>query len=89
MIRLDNEKCIIGFDDGYQLGKTANFIFDNGVHFLGSAEPTLQENSLFYGGEYFKVGEGRAAITEDRISDDAARIRTVAGIAMELWREAL
>ena len=33
MIRLDNEICIIGFDDGYQLGKTANFIFDNGVHF--------------------------------------------------------
>ncbi len=89
MIRLDNEKCIIGFDDGYQLGKTANFIFDNGVHFLGSAEPTLKENSLFYDGEYFKVGEGRAAITEDKISDDAARIRTMAGIAMELRRESL
>ena len=67
MIRLDNEICIIGFDDGYQLGKTANFIFDNGVHFLGSAEPTLKENSLFYDGEYFKVGEGRNAITEDKV----------------------
>ena len=87
MIKLDNKTCIIGFDDGYQLGKTANFIFDNGVHFLGSAEPTLRENSLFYDGEYFKVGEGRAAITEDKISDDAARIRTMAGIAMELRRE--
>ena len=65
MIRLDDGRYIIGFDDGYQLGKTANFIFDNGVHMLGSAEPTLQENSLFYDGEYFKVGEGRAAITED------------------------
>ena len=60
MIRLDDKRCIVGFDDGYQLGKTANFIFDNGVHMLGSAEPTLQENSLFYDGEYFKVGEGRA-----------------------------
>lgn len=39
MIRLDNEIGIIEFDDGYQLGKTANFIFDNRVHFLGSAEP--------------------------------------------------
>ena len=84
MIRLDNEKCIIGFDDGYQLGKTANFIFDNGVHFLGSTEPTLKENSLFYDGEYFKVGEGRTAITEDKVSDESARLRTMTGIAMEL-----
>ena len=84
MIRLDNGKCIIGFDDGYQLGKTANFIFDNGVHMLGSVEPTLKEHSLFYDGEYFKVGEGRVAITEDKISDDNARLRTMAGIAMEL-----
>lgn len=80
MIRLDDGRCIIGFDDGYQLGKTANFVFDNGVHMLGSAEPTLKENSLFYDGEYFKVGEGRAAITEDKISDDSARLRTMAGI---------
>ena len=87
MIRLKNGECIIGFDDGYQLGKTANFIFDNGVHMFGSVEPTLKENTLFYDGEYFKVGEGRAAITEDKVSDDTARIRTMAGIAMELGKE--
>lgn len=84
MIPLNNGQYVIGFDDGYQLGKTANFIFDNGVHLLGSAEPTLKENSLFYDGEYFKVGEGRAALTEDKFSDDNARIRTMAGMAMEL-----
>lgn len=39
---------------------------------------------LFYDGEYFKVGEGRAAITEDKVSDDDARLRTMAAIAMEL-----
>lgn len=89
MIRLDDGRCIIGFDDGYQLGKTANFVFDNGVHMLGSAEPTLKENSLFYDGEYFKVGEGRAAITEDKVSDDTARLRTMTGIAMELRREGI
>lgn len=89
MIRLDDGRCIIGFDDGYQLGKTANFVFDNGVHMLGSAEPTLKENSLFYDGEYFKVGEGRAAITEDKVSDDTARLRTMAGIAMELRKAGL
>jgi len=84
MIKLNDGRYIIGFDDGYQLGKTANFIFDNGVHMLGSVEPTLKEHSLFYDGEYFKVGEGRSAITEDKISDDTARLRTMAGIAMEL-----
>ena len=89
MIRLDDGRYIIGFDDGYQLGKTANFIFDNGVHMLGSAEPTLQENSLFYDGEYYKVGEGRAVITEDKVSDDTARLRTMVGIAMELRKEGL
>ncbi len=46
MIRLEDGKYIIGFDDGYQLGKTANFIFNNGVHMLGSAEPTLKEHTL-------------------------------------------
>jgi plasmid segregation protein ParM len=56
---------------------------------LGSAEPTLKENSLFYDGEYFKVGEGRAAITEDKVSDDTVRLRTMAGIAMELHKEGL
>lgn len=65
MIKINNGKCIVGFDDGYQLGKTANFVFDNGVHMLGSVEPTLKENSLLYDGDYFKVSEGRAAITED------------------------
>lgn len=84
MIQLESGKYIIGFDDGYQLGKTANFVFDNGVHILGSTEPTLKENSMFYDGEYFKVGEGRAAITEDKISDEDARLRTMAAIAMEL-----
>lgn len=89
MIRLDDKRCIIGFDDGYQLGKTTNFIFDNGVHRLGAIEPTLKENSLFYDGEYFKVGEGRSAITEDKISDDLARLRTTTGIAMELQNAGL
>lgn len=87
MFKLENGNYIIGFDDGYQLGKTANFVFDNGVHMLGSVEPTLKENSLFYDGEFFKVGEGRSAITDDKLSDDTARLRTMAGIAMELRRE--
>nr|WP_300892914.1 ParM/StbA family protein [uncultured Acetatifactor sp.] len=84
MVRLEERKYIIGFDDGYQLGKTASHVFNNGIHRLGATEPTLKEHSLFYDGEYFKVGEGRAAITEDKVSDDGARLRTMAAAAMEL-----
>ena len=84
MIRLQEGKYIIGFDDGYQLAKTANHVFDNGIHMLGTTEPTLKEKSLFYDGEYFKVGEGRTAITEDKISDDDARLRTMVAAALEL-----
>ena len=84
MVRLEDGRYIIGFDDGYQLGKTASNIFNNGIHRLGTTEPTLKENSLFYDGEYFKVGEGRAAITEDKVSDDDARLRTMTAMAMEL-----
>ena len=84
MFRLEDGRYIIGFDDGYQLGKTANYVFDNGVHMIGSMEPTLSEQSLFYVGEYFKVGEGRAAITVDKVSDYDARLRTMVAMAMEL-----
>ncbi len=84
MVKIGDGRYVVGFDDGYQLGKTANYIFDNGVHMLGSVEPTLKEKSLCYEGEYFKVGEGRAAITEDKVSSDAAMLRTMAAIAMEL-----
>ena len=84
MIKLKNGSYIVGFDDGYQLGKTANYVFDNGVHMVGNVEPTLKQNSLFYDGDYFKVGEGRAAITDDKVSDETARLRTMAAAAMEL-----
>ena len=39
MIEISNGCYIIGFDNGYQFGKTANFMFDNGVFPLGKVEP--------------------------------------------------
>ena len=35
MIDLGDNKYIIGFDNGYQFGKTANLMFENGVFPLG------------------------------------------------------
>ena len=47
---------IIGVDVGYQFVKTANSIFPNGVTCLGSIEPSLKDNSLYYEGMFYKVG---------------------------------
>lgn len=87
MVRLDNGKYIIGFDDGYQFGKTAGCIFENGVHAMGKVEPSVREHSLKYGRKFYKVGEGRAAITEDKVSDENARLLTMAAAAEELKKE--
>ena len=55
MIKLDNGKYIIGFDNGYQFGKTANFMFDNGVFPLGKVEPSVREHSLKFERKYYKL----------------------------------
>lgn len=44
MFRLEDGRYIIDFNDGYPLGKMANYVFDNGVHVIGSVEPTLKRN---------------------------------------------
>ncbi len=84
MISLSGGRYVIGFDNGYQFGKTAGALFDNGVYPMGKVEPSVTERSLKYEGKFYKVGEGRAAITEDKVSDGNARILTMAAIAKEL-----
>lgn len=87
MIKLQNGTYILGFDDGYQMSKTANFVLENGVYEMGMVEPTLTENTLFYEGRYYKVGEGRSAITENKTSDEKARLLTMAAMAREFREE--
>lgn len=84
MVKLSSGQYIIGFDNGYQFGKTAQSLFDNGVYPMGKVEPSVKEHSLKYERKYYKVGEGRAAITEDKVSDENARLLTMAAIAKEL-----
>ena len=84
MIEISNGCYIIGFDNGYQFGKTANFMFDNGVFPLGKVEPSVREHSLKFERKYYKVAEGRAAITEDKVSDENARLLTMVAMAKEL-----
>ena len=89
MVSLENGKYIIGFDNGYQFGKTARALFSNGIHAMGKVEPSVREHSLKYGRKFYKVGEGRAAITEDKVSDEDARLLTMAAVAKELSMEGL
>ena len=89
MVKLSSGQYVIGFDNGYQFGKTAQSLFDNGVYAMGSVEPTVKEHSLKYGRKYYKVGEGRATITEDKVSDENARLLTMVAIAKELGAEGI
>ena len=84
MVKLNNGIYVVGFDDGYQFGKTANMLFDNGVYEMGKIEPSVKEHSLKYERKYYKVGEGRAAITEDKVSDENARLLAMVAVANEL-----
>ena len=78
---------IIGFDDGYQMAKTATEVFENGVYPMSDSEPTINENSLYYEGRLYKIGEDRAVITEDKLSDNNARLLTMVAMAKELRKE--
>lgn len=75
---------VVGVDIGYGFVKTANYVFSNGVKELGQTEPSLIENSLFFEGKYYKVGEGRLNITDSKLNDENARLLTMVAIAKEL-----
>lgn len=44
----------------------------------------MKEHSLKYERRFYKVGEGRAVITEDKVSDENARLLTMIAVAKEL-----
>lgn len=77
------EKILLAaIDHGFSSIKTPHFIFDNGVRKLGSAT-TLQENTLEYGNEYYKTGEGRLPLKDDKTADKDFLLLTFAAIAKE------
>ena len=59
-------------------------MFYNGVFPLGKVEPSVREHSLKFERKYYKVAEGRVAITEDKVSDENARLLTMVAMAKEL-----
>ena len=61
MVKLNNGAYVIGFDNGYQFGKTANTLFDNGVYEMGKVEPSVKEHSLKYERKYYIEGDIKTA----------------------------
>ena len=62
MIKLEEGKYIIGFDNGYQFGKTANFMFDNGVYPLGKQGINLPYSQEQFKGEIIVLDEDELMI---------------------------
>ena len=48
LVKLSSGQYVIGFDNGYQFGKTAQSLFDIGFYAMGTVEPTVKEHSLKY-----------------------------------------
>lgn len=88
MIKLSEKKYLIGVDNGYQFVKTSNFLFENGIREM-SVEPSIKEHTMFINGKYYKVGEGRARLSKDKVSDEANRLLCYAAVAQEMRKEGI
>lgn len=88
MIKLSENDFLIGVDNGYQNVKTANFLFENGIREM-SVEPSIKEHTLFINGKYYKVGEGRARLSKDKVSDEANRLLCYTAVAQEMKKAKL
>lgn len=88
MIELGEKKYLIGVDNGYQFVKTSNFLFENGIREM-SVEPSIKEHTMFINGKYYKVGEGRARLSKDKVSDEANRLLCYVAVAQEMRKAGL
>lgn len=77
---------IIGIDHGYGNIKTANTVTPTGVSIFDT-EPTFEGNTIFYGGQYYRFGEGHKPFISDKTEDEDFYAATLLGIAKELSRE--
>jgi len=81
---MKDQNIIIPFDNGHNLDKTKHDCYENALTFLGALKPCSTDNILLYKGNYYQIGGGRNAITDDNISDETTRIKTMVAIAKEL-----
>ena len=58
MLIKEKNVLIVSIDHGFCSIKGPHFVMENGVTRI-STEPAFKENTIFYKGSYYKVGEGR------------------------------
>lgn len=83
MIKLGEKKYLVGVDNGYQFVKTSSLLFENGIREM-SVEPSIKDHTMRINGRFYKVGEGRAGLSRDKVSDEANRLLCYAAVAQEM-----
>ena len=77
------KKLIVGIDHGFAMMKHTHGEFSNGLTKIPNGASIVQ-NTLIYGGQTYKIGEGRLPMKEDKVSDEDYFILTVAAICEEM-----
>ncbi len=88
MLIKEKNVLIVAVDHGFCSLKLPHMVMENGVTKIPT-EPAFKENTIFYKGSYYKVGEGRLAMKDEKTEDDDYFILTLAAIAEELKRNDL
>ena len=88
MLIKEKNVLIVSIDHGFCSIKGPHFVMENGVTRIPT-EPAFKENTIFYKGSYYKVGEGRLAMKDEKTEDDDYFILTLVAIAEELKRNGL
>lgn len=88
MKELRNGIKIIGIDHGYGNIKTANTVTPTGITAY-TTEPTFGGNILFYGGMYYRMGEGHKPFVADKSTDNDFYLFTLMAVARELSQQGI
>lgn len=83
MLIKEKNVLIVAVDHGFCSLKLPHMVMENGVTKIPT-ESAFKENTIFYKGSYYKVGEGRLAMKDEKTEDDDYFILTLAAIAEEL-----
>ena len=88
MLIKEKNVLTVAIDHGFRSIKGPHFVMENGVTRIPT-EPAFKETTIFYKGSYYKVGEGRLAMKDEKTEDDDYFILTLVAIAEELKRNGL
>ena len=85
---MKNKLEVIGIDHGWSMMKTVSQVFVTGIKEI-TTTPALFEDTLEYGGRYYKVGTTRQEVRDTKVEDASFYLLTLAAAAKELKRRGL